>query len=157
MINYKEFFIKYGILSGILAGILLFLIYTTLISHSSWNNNLKYSCEKVLEENESGVWSVGYPIELKSPVSMKSGCFGARNHTNGEMYYVYITRVPTFYGPLGAVFTCPLDGQVTFKGYSSLHGRILTQINNSKYDIRLKQIMDRIPDIVGLKPEVNND
>ena len=62
MINSKEFFIKYGILSGILAGILLFLIYTTLISHSSWNNNLKYSCEKVLEENESGVWSVGYPI-----------------------------------------------------------------------------------------------
>ncbi|MCQ2585508.1 MAG: hypothetical protein MJ185_07950 [Treponema sp.] len=157
MINSKEFFIKYGILSGILAGILLILIYTTLISHSSWNNNLKYSCEKVLEENESGVWSVGSPIEIKSPVSMKSGCFGARNRTNGEMFYVYITRVPTFYGPLGAVFTCSLDGQVTFHGYSSLHGRILTQINNSKYDIRLKRIMERIPDIVGLNPGVNND
>lgn len=157
MTDSKEFFIKYGILSGIMAVILLLLIYTTIISHSSWDNNLKYSCEKVLEENESGTWSVGSPIDIKNPVQLKSGCYGARNRKNGEMFYVYITRVPTFYGPLGAVFTCSLDGEVTFQGYSSLHGRILSQINNSKYDIRLKGIMERIPEIVGLKQEEQND
>lgn len=157
MINTKEFFIKYGILSGIIAGILLILIYTTLVSHSHWDNNLKYSCEKVLEENEKGVWAVGSPIEIKNPVQMKSGCYGARNRKNGEMFYVFITRVPTYYGPMGAVFTCSLDGEVTFHGYSSLHGRILNQINQTKNDIRLKQIMERIPEMIGIKPGVSND
>lgn len=151
--NTKNFFINYGIFVGIIVVVFGLLIYTTLVSHVAWNNNLKYSAEKVLEENESGVWSVGSPIEIGNPLTLRSGCFGARNRKNGEMYYVFITRVPTYYGPMGAVFTCSLSGEVQFEGYSSLHGRILKQINQSKYDIRLKYIAERIPGIIGLEIE----
>jgi len=157
MIDTKEFFTKYGIFSGIIAALLLILIYTTIASRSSWNSNLKHSCEVVLEENESGIWSVGSPIEIKNPVQLKGACFGARNRTSGEMYYVFITRVPTYYGPLGAVFTCSLDGEVSFHGYTSLHGRIRTHLNYYKNDLRLKHIMERIPFILGISGEGKND
>ena len=153
----KIFFANYGILVGIFTIIIGLLIYTIYASRVSWNNNLKFSVEKVLEENESGVWSVGSPIEIKNPLTLRSGCFGARNRKNGDMYYVFITRVPTFYGPMGAVFTCSLDGEVNFEGYSSLHGRILKQINHSKNDVRLKYFSERIPGIIGIDVGGDNE
>lgn len=148
--NSKVFFINYGIFTGILVVLFAILVHVILVSHVAWNNNLKYSAEKVLEENEAGVWSVGSPIEINNPLSLRSGCFGARNRKTGEMYYVFITRVPTYYGPMGAVFTCSLNGQVKFEGYSSLHGRILKQINQNKNDKRLEYFARRIPSIIGV-------
>ncbi len=153
----KKFFINYGIFVGVLLVFFGILVYTILVSHVAWNNNLKYSVEKVLEENEPGVWSVGSPIEINNPLTLRSGCFGARNRQTGDMYYIFITRVPTFYGPMGAVFTCSLNGEVKFAGYSSLHGRILTQINQSKNDLRLSFVEKRIPQIIGFKPGDEND
>lgn len=152
--NTKLFFMNYGIFTGILVVVFAVLVYVIRVSHVAWNNNLKYSVEKVLEENEAGVWSVGSPIEIDNPLSLRSGCFGARNRKTGEMYYVFITRVPTYYGPMGAVFTCSLDGKVKFEGYSSLHGRILKQINQNKIDKRLDSFAMRIPSILGV--EINN-
>lgn len=153
----KKFFINYGIFVGVLVVLFAILVYTILVSHVAWNNNLKFSVEKVLEENEPGVWSVGSPIEINNPLTLRSGCFGARNRNTGEMYYVFITRVPTFYGPMGAVFTCSLNGNVKFAGYSSLHGRILNQVKQSKHDLRLSYVEKRIPQIIGFKIGDEND
>lgn len=150
----KEFFISYAVFAGIIMVLFGILVYTVLISRNAWNNNLKYSAEKVLEENEPGNWSVGSSMDIGNPMKMRSGCFGARNRQTGEMYYLFITRVPTFYGPMGAVFTCSLDGNVEFKGYSSVHGRILNQINQSKKDIRIKYIEERIPFIIGIEQDI---
>lgn len=149
--NSKEFFMNYGIFVGILVVVFAILVHVIIVSRVAWNNNLKYSAEKVLEENDSGVWSVGSPIDLNNAMSLRSGCFGARNRKTGEMYYVFITRVPTYYGPMGAVFTCSLEGKVNFQGYSSLHGRILNQINQSSLDKRLEYFAERIPAIIGIE------
>ncbi|MCQ2572718.1 MAG: hypothetical protein MJ182_02355 [Treponema sp.] len=156
-ISTKTFFINYTIFAGIILGVLGILIYTVFASRVAWNNNLKYSIEKVLEENEPGSWSVGSPIEINNPLTLRSGCYGARNRKTGDMHYAFITRIPTVYGPMGAVFTCTLEGEVKFEGYSSLHGRILKQISQSKYDTRLQYFSERIPGIIGIEKGEKND
>jgi len=153
----KVFFINYAIFVGLLTAVFLILVYTIKVSRESWNNNLKVLCEKVLDEKEPGLWSVGSSIDLKNSVKLRTSCYAGRNRNTGEMCYVVVTRVPTYYGPMSAVFTSTLNGDVEFKGYATLHGPIQHQIAQSKTDRRIELVKERIPGFIGIEKGGNND
>lgn len=148
-ITYKVFFKKYGIFLGIILVVFCILIYFSFVSKKSWNNNLKTSVERVLEEYDSNQWNVGKNKEIKNPICMSAACYEARNRRNGELYDAVIIRVETLYGPLAAVFVCDSENNVTFAGYSSLHGRINVLLKNNYSEKQVEYWKDKIPQIIG--------
>lgn len=147
-ISYGNFFKSYGIFLGILAVFFGLLIYLSVLSQKSWRNNLRNSVSIVLNENEPESWNVGNFCPIQSPISFNSACYEIQNKKNGEYYKAIILRVQTFYGPLSAVFTIDKDNVVEFKGYSSLHGRVANQIENSNSNKRINYWKSKIPEII---------
>lgn len=143
----KDFFIKYGIFTGVLVVILGLIIYINIYSRKSWNTNLKNSIESVLEQSEPGAWEVGELVELTNPISVNAICFNAVKNGSDE-YKVIMVRTISFYGPVPAVFVCDSENNVSFVGYSYLNGRIHEQLVNNKSDKRLEYWQDKITDIL---------
>ena len=155
-ISYKKFFKNYLIIVLSFAVVLGILIYLVKVSQKSWQKNLKTSIEKVLEENNPNVWTLGSPITIKNPFCMNAACYEARNRTNGEMYSVIILRISSFYGPIPAVFVCDNEMNIDFVGYSSLHGRILKQMGANNNSNLISYWKKRIPDIINKKNNQKN-
>ena len=65
-ISYKQFFKNYLILIGVMLVVFTLLIYLSIVSKKSWNNNLKTAVEVVLDEKQPNTWSVGKNIDIKS-------------------------------------------------------------------------------------------
>lgn len=149
-ISYANFFKNYGIFVAFLIVIFGILIYFSKLSFKSWKNNLKVSIEKTLNEKEPESWVIGTFININNPISQNAVCYEAKNKKNGENYKAVLIRTQTLYGPLSAVFTIDKDNNVSFKGYSSLHGRIATQIENSYSNKTINYWKQKIPEIVGL-------
>lgn len=149
-ISYSSFFKNYGIFVAFLIIIFGILIYFSSISKKSWKNNLKYSVEVLLNEKEPDSWSIGNFNPIKSPISQNAVCYEAKNKKNGENYKAVLIRVQTLYGPLAAVFVVDKDNNVSFKGYSSLHGRVGKQIENTSSNKRINYWKNKIPEIVEL-------
>ena len=156
-ISTKQFFGKFGIFCGAALFFLLILGYFIIVSKNSWNNNLKKIVEVVLEENSSGIWSVESLAEINNPSKLKSAAYHIRNRESGEHAYAYITRVPSFYGPMGGVFICTDSGQTTFNGFVSLHGKIKNQLIQNRINKRLDFAAERIPVYLELITEDKNE
>lgn len=148
-ISYKTFFKNYGIFIGIVAVVLMILVYFSLVSKKSWNNNLKVSIERVLDDYDSNQWTVGNSKPIKNPVCMNAACYEARNRRNGELYDAVIIRSATLYGPLAVVFVCDNENNVSFIGYSSLHGRINLLLQNNYSEKQIEYWKNKIPQIIG--------
>lgn len=134
-IESKEFFKKFGILTGIIFLLAIILIYSIFISKKSWNTNLKLSITNVLNEYEPDVWEVGDLYPLENTIIANSNCYSLKNKNNSSIEYkVMIIRILTFYGPLPAVYIIDENNKVTFAGISSLHGRINKQLTSNKYN-----------------------
>ena len=152
-ISYKQFFKNYLILIGVMLVVFTLLIYLSIVSKKSWNNNLKTAVEVVLDEKQPNTWSVGKNIEINNPFTMSGACYEARNRKNGEVYKVMVIRVVTNYGPMAGVFSVDKVNNVDFIGFSNLHGRIEKQVSSMSTST-CKQISywkNRIPQILGNK------
>lgn len=152
-ISYKQFFKNYLILIGVMLVVFTLLIYLSIVSKKSWNNNLKTAVEVVLDENQPNTWSVGKNIEINNPFTMSGACYEARNRKNGEVYKVMVIRVVTNYGPMAGVFSVDKVNNVDFIGFSNLHGRIEKQVSSMSTST-CKQISywkNKIPQILGNK------
>lgn len=149
-LDLKDFFKKYGILCAVFAVLLGFVIYFVKISQKSWNKNLKTSIENVLIETGNDVWDLGAPVDIKTPFSLSTSAFYARNRKSGENSIILISRVQSFYGPVTGVFISDLFGRVRFIGYSSVHGIIANQLNESFVNKRLEYFSERIPSILDI-------
>ncbi|MCR4580438.1 MAG: hypothetical protein K5681_08830 [Treponema sp.] len=147
-ISYKKFFINYGIFVGILAVLLGILIYTSKITQKSWSKNLKKNIETVLEEAEPSSWVITNNIKIKNAFTLNAACYDARNKKNGKVYKAIIINTQTLYGPIPAVFTVDNNGEVKFIGYSSVHGRVKTQLLNDSSNKRIKYWIKKIPYII---------
>ena len=147
-ISYKNFFINYAIFVLITAAIFGILIYVIKVSQKSWDKNLKTSVEYTLAESEPDTWEIGSSVRIANPLSAGAACFDARNKKSGETGKAVILRLQTFYGPQCGVFIVQANGKVEFKGYSSLHGRIATQLKNSYSGRRVEYWSKRIPDLI---------
>lgn len=147
-IDNKTFFIKYAYFLGVLLVVFGILIYSVVLSRRSWINNLRTSVEKVLNESEPEMWAVGKVHNIENPFSLNCVCYETRYKKTGENYMAVLIRVSTLYGPLPAVFICNEQNEVTFVGYSSLHGRIAEQIKNHPSDKRITYWKKRIPEII---------
>ena len=146
--NNKDFFKKYGIFVLILIISFGVLSYSIILSRKSWNNNLRTAVVKVLDEYEPDVWSIENTYQIKSPISISSAAYEARSKKNGELYKIIIIRINTFYGPIPAVFSCDAQNNVSFIGYSSLHGRINSQLRENLVDKRVEYWMKKVPEIL---------
>jgi hypothetical protein len=152
-ISYKQFFKNYLILIGVMLVVFTLLIYLSIVSKKSWNNNLKTAVEVVLDEKQPNTWSVGKNIEINNPFTMSGACYEARNRKNGEVYKVMVIRVVTNYGPMAGVFSVDKVNNVDFIGFSNLHGRIEKQMSSMSTST-CKQISywkNKIPQILGNK------
>lgn len=147
-INNKTFFIKYAYFLGVLVVVFGILIYSVVLSRRSWVNNLRTSVEKVLNENEPDMWAVGKVRNIENPFSLNCVCYESRYKKTGENFTVVLIRVSTLYGPLPAVFLYDDNENVSFVGYSSLHGRISNQIKNHPSDKRINYWKKKIPEII---------
>jgi hypothetical protein len=146
-ISYKNFFINYAIVVLIAATVIGILIYFIKVSKKSWDNNLKASIEYSLAENEPDTWDIGKPYKLNNPLSASAACFEARNKKSGENCKAVIIRIQTFYGPHSGIYIVENNGNVIFKGYSSLHGRCATQLSNSYTGRRVEYWNKRIAEL----------
>ena len=152
-ISYKQFFKNYLFLIGVMLVVFTLLIYLSIVSKKSWNNNLKTAVEVVLDEKQPNTWSVGKNIEINNPFTMSGACYEARNRKNGEVYKVMVIRVVTNYGPMAGVFSIDKENNVDFIGFSNLHGRIEKQVSSMSTST-CKQISywkNKIPQILGNK------
>ena len=152
-ISYKQFFKNYLILIGVMLVVFTLLIYLSIVSKKSWNNNLKTAVEVVLDEKQPNTWSVGKNIEINNPFTMSGACYEARNRKNGEVYKVMVIRVVTNYGPMAGVFSVDKVNNVDFIGFSNLHGRIEKQVSSMSTST-CKQISywkNKIPQILDNK------
>ncbi|MCR5063331.1 MAG: hypothetical protein K6A89_08625 [Treponema sp.] len=152
-ISNKDFFIKYGILVGVITVLFFLMFYTVKISNKSWNKYLRSNIEITLEENEPNTWTVDNPIKINNSFAMNAAGFDVRNRKNGETRKAVIIRVQSIYGPLAAVFTVSKSGEVYFSGYSSVHSRVLNQLNSDVLNKKLEYWKDKIPYILELSPK----
>ena len=130
-LSYKNFFINYSIFILIAAFVFGILIYTLKVSQKYWDRNLRATVEYTLAETEPDTWDIGQPVRIDSPLSTGAACFEARNKKTGENSKVVIIRIQTFYGPNAGIYIVENSGKISFKGYSSLHGRVNAQLANS--------------------------
>jgi hypothetical protein len=148
-ISYKQFFKKYLIFTLVIGFILLLTTYVVKVTQKYWSINLAKNVETVLEENESGQWILGKEKKIRNPMSLNGVCYEARYRKTSDIYNILLIRINSFYGPQLAVFSCDKENNVQFIGYSSLHGRILTQLNNNMYDKRISYWKNKIPEIIN--------
>ena len=147
-ISYKNFFINYAIFVLIASAVFGILIYVIKVSQKSWDKNLKAAVEYTLAESEPDTWEIGKSVRIINPLSAGAACFDARNKKSGETAKAIIIRIQTFYGPHCGVFIVQNDGKINFKGYSSLHGRIAKQLQNSYNGRRVEYWSKRITEML---------
>jgi len=146
---YKNFFKNYGILSAIIVTVFVVLFYSVHLSRKSWNENLKKSVESVLNENSPGEWKVGDYIPLKNNLSTNAAAYKIKNNRNSESAFAVIVRTATFYGPLPAVYICNSKNNVSFVGFSSIHGSVQHQLMLNSSDKRIKYWQQKIPLLIS--------
>ena len=146
-ISYKNFFINYSIFVLIAAAVFGILIYIIKVSQKSWEKNLKSSVELTLAETEPDTWEIGQFVKTENPLTTSSACFDARNKKSGESCKVIIIRLQTFYGPQAGIYIINNDKKVSFKGYSSLHGRCAEQLKKSNNGRRVEYWKKRIAEM----------
>ena len=148
-INNKKFFTNYAFFILILLVVFSILSYFVFAARKSWNKNLAITVQRVLEEKEEGRWKVGNNVAVNKPVTVNCALYEVLDTKDNQSKYAVIIRIITFYGPIPAVYIYDADnGHVDFIGYSSLHGRIRTQIMNNKSDKRREYWQEKIPDIL---------
>ena len=147
-ITNKKFFINYAFFLLILSVLFGILIYATVLSRKSWNNNLSKSVQKVLDEYDLGTWTVNESIAINKPIGVNCAAYQIKNNKNNSSAKAIILRVTTFYGPLPAVFIYNDDENISFAGFSSLHGRVRQEAESNKSDKRIKYWQSKIPEIL---------
>ena len=104
------------------------------ISNKNFFKNYAFFIQKVFDEEEPGRWKVGNSITVNNPVTVNCAAYEVVDVKTNTKMKAIIIRTITFYGPVSAVFSYKEGETADFIGYSSLHGRIKTQLLNNKSD-----------------------
>ena len=137
---------SYGILILVLLLIFTVLIYLISISKKSWEAGLRTCVEKVLNEKYGDEWTVGEFVEIENPIAINSACYKIKN-SEGVNGRAVIIKIATYYGPASAVYISTGEN-VSFVGFSSLHGRIAETMLSNKKDKKILYWQDKIPQII---------
>lgn len=147
-ISYKNFFINYAVFALIVVLVFGILTYLSTISQKAWDKNLKAAVVYALEEFEPDTWEIGSTIRIENPLSSGSACYEAHNKKSGENCKAVIIRLQTFYGPQCGIYIIGSQNNISFKGYSSLHGRVARQLTNSTSGRRVEYWNNRIEEML---------
>lgn len=151
--SYKNFFKNYGFFLAIIVVLFLISFYSVYLARKPWQKYLKTQIENVLDEKDPNNWTVGNFQPINNPFCLNAAAYEGRYKKNGDAFTILIIRIQTFYGPVSAVFTVDKESNVNFIGYSSLHGRVETQLENAFSDKRLDYWKKKIPEIITKKEE----
>lgn len=149
--NNKDFFIKYGMFVGVLVVVAGILIYPCFVSKKSWDKNLKTTIDRVLDEKNPNQWTIDKQVPISGPMGLNAVAYEVKNTREGTTSTAVLLRVMTFYGPQSALFLCNDEQEVSFVDFSSLHGRIRNQKNESSLDKRIEYWQKKIPEILKLE------
>lgn len=149
--SYKNFFKNWGFFLAIITVLFFILFYSVYIARKPWQKYLQTQIENVLDEKDPNNWVLGNFKRIENPFCLSAACYEARNKKSGDLFDIVIIRIQTFYGPVAAVFTLDKEDMVQFIGYSSLHGRVQTQLLNAQSDKRLDYWKRKIPEILRPK------
>lgn len=149
-ISYKDFFIRYGIFTGLCVILLFFCVYSTILSKKGWNNNLSHNVLNVLNEVTGEEWEINSWIEVNNPFAMNCAAFNTVNKSNEKKYLSLVIRINSMYGPIPAVFLVDENKEVRFVGYSNVHGFVKNQIDFERFNNRIELYRQRIPNILGM-------
>ena len=149
-ISNKKFFKNYAFFILILVILFTILSYFVIIARKSWTKNLAVTVQKVLDEKEQGRWKVGAPVEINKPLTVNCSAYEVTDSKDDSSETVIIIRIINFSGPMPAVYLYNDNkGYADFIGYSSLHGRINTQLMNNKSDKRREYWQNTVPAILN--------
>ena len=149
-ISNKKFFKNYAFFILILLVVFSILAYFTITARKSWVKNLATTVQTVLDEHEANRYKVGNNISINKPIAVNCAAYDIFDSKDNTTKSAVIIRTVTFYGPVPAVFVYnPQNGQAEFIAYSSLHGRIRTQIMNNKSDKKKEYWQEKIPEILN--------
>ena len=142
----KKHFASYGILTGILAAMIVILLTFTLISRKSWRNGLREEVSQVLEKTDSS-YTVGEWVKLNTPFTTTASVYKITESGNSSKWlYGIIIRITTMYGPLGAVYVYDLKADTTkFIGFADTASDIAAQIEHNSRFSQIKYWSERIP------------
>lgn len=147
-INSKTFMRNYGIFLLVLIVIFAAIIFSTKAANQSWKTGLKTSIVNLLNEVEPDTWTVGEYVNINNTMGTNSAFYRCKSSNNDESYLACIIRVSTFYGPMPAVFIVDSNKNVTFKSFTSLHGRIGEMLNGNYSDKRITYWINFIPELI---------
>ena len=147
-ISYKNFFINYAVFILCAAFVFGILAYISTVSQKAWDKNLKAAVVSSMEEFEPDTWEIGSSIKFENPLSSSAACFEAHNKKSGENCKAVIIRLQTFYGPQCGIYIIGSQNDISFKGYSSLHGRVANQLKNSFSGRRIEYWNNRIEEML---------
>lgn len=148
-ISNKKFFKNYAIFILILLVIFSVLSYSVIAAKKSWVKNLSITVQNTLNETEAGRWKLGNNITINKPLTVNCAAYEVLDTIDNQIKNAVILRMVTIYGPVSCVFVYDEQkGTVEFIGYSSLHGRIRTQLMNNKSDKKQEYWKEKIPEIL---------
>lgn len=149
-ISNKQFFKNYAFFILILLVVFGILFYFVFTAKKAWNKNLAVTVQRVLDETEKGRYTVENAVYVNKPLTVNCAAFELTDSVTNNEDFVVLIRIITYYGPIPAVYIYDKTTETTeFIGYSSLHGRIKTQLMNSKSDRRREYWQNRIPEILN--------
>ncbi len=149
-ISNKQFFKNYAFFILILLVVFSILSYFVLTARKSWVKNLSTTVQTVLDEHEDNRYKVGNNIAVNRPVTVNCAAYDVFDQKDNVIKNAVIIRTITFYGPVPAVFLYnPENGKTEFIAYSSLHGRVKSQIMNNRSDKKMEYWQDLIPEILN--------
>lgn len=143
----KQFFKNYGIFIFLTIIAISILVPITFASNRAWQNGLKVTVDKVLNE-EAVTWDIGDSIEINNPMINSCAAYNVQNFKTKEKAIAVVLRNTTFFGPLVGIFIYYSNDDIQFKGYSTLHGRIAKQVYDKPQNKRVEYWQKKIPSIL---------
>lgn len=149
----KEFWRLFGLFCAVLAVLFGLNFLFIKVSGRKWEKGLRESVQRVLDEKYPDAWTVGDFKTIENPFYMSAACYIIMSRENGQKGYAIIIRTPTLYGPYPAIYMKKKGSDFEFVGYSGIHGRVRTLMEERSSDIFISYWLNRLPKILDLPEE----
>lgn len=145
--SYKLLFAKCGFFCLIVSCFFLVLVISIFLSRDFWKDGLKAEIQETLMVNDFSDIEVGEWIKLKSTINITLSAYEAKKNGSEETFYVVISRIPTLYGAVPAVFISTKQS-ANFIGLADLKGSIESKIISNSVNSQIFYWKNKIPNIL---------
>ena len=147
---------KFSIFFGMIFGMTVLLVTTSLFAHNSWKAGLALELQHVLDSYSAAQYTVGKNIQINSTISTSAVVYSLlkKDERKNEKYYGIIVRIPSILGPLPAVFIYNENKDVIFIDYAVDNGKASDTVRKQISNSVMRYWEDMIPKILE-KAQIN--